>query len=75
MDKTLFLMKGHIKDLSDVLRIARTEGRKVLNCEKVNVKPVVYPFQDGYLVVVSPEHDGCSKASDVGSREQKNCEP
>lgn len=58
---------GKVTDLSDILRIARTEGKKVLNCHKVNVKPIVIPYGNAYLVVVSPERDGRRKSSVVGS--------
>jgi len=61
---------GKITDLSDILRIARANGKKILNCEKVNVLPVVTPFGNGYLVVVKPERDGRRKSSVVG-REKK----
>jgi len=70
MERAL-IIKGSLPDLSDVLRIARAEGRKILNVQKVRVSPVVYPYNGkDYLVVVSPEHDGrgCSKSSDVGRR-------
>lgn len=73
MEKALYLMRGGITDLSDILRIARTEGRKILNVQKVNVKPVVVPYNNGYLVVVSPEHNGvgCSKAPNVGGKRKE----
>jgi len=73
MEKAL-IIKGELPDLSDVLRIARAEGRKVLNVQKIRVAPVVYPYNGkDYLVVVSPEHDGgaCRKPSDVGSRNKE----
>jgi len=65
------IIKGELPDLSDVLRIARAEGRKVLKVQKIRVSPVVLPYNGkDYIVVVSPEHDGhgCSKSSDVGRR-------
>jgi len=70
MEKAL-IIKGELPDLSDVLRIARAEGRKVLNVQKIRVSPVVLPYNGkDYIVVVSPEHDGhgCSKSPDVGRR-------
>lgn len=70
MEKAL-IIKGSLPDLSDVLRIARSEGRKVLNVHKINVKPIVVPYNGkDYLVVVSPEHDGhgCSQPPRVGRR-------
>lgn len=62
MEKAL-IIRGNLPDLSDVLRIARAEGKKLLNVEKVNVKPVVYPHPEGVVVLVSPEYngDGCRK--------------
>lgn len=56
------LIRGPLNDLRDVLRIAITEGRKVLKSPRVNVHPVVYACGSNYLVVV-----GCDGASDVGS--------
>ena len=38
------LIKGPLTDLSDLLRIARVEGRKVLKVDKVIVKPVVIAY-------------------------------
>jgi len=70
MERAL-IIKGALKDLSDVLRIARAEGRKILNVQKIRVNPVVLPFNGSdYIVVVSPEHNGgaCSKSADVGRR-------
>lgn len=66
------IINGPLVDLSDVLRIARVEGKKILNVQKVNVKPVVYPYgNESYLVVVEPDGSGCSKASSVGSKSKK----
>ena len=68
MEKAL-IIKGSLPDLSDLLRIARAEGRKVLKVDRVRVNPVVTSFNGkDYIVVVSPEHDGhgCSKPSDTG---------
>jgi len=70
MERAL-IIRGALNDLSDVLRIARAEGRKILNVQKIRVSPVVYPYNGkDYLVVVSPEHNGgaCSKSPDVGRR-------
>lgn len=64
MQKAL-IIHGKLEDLSDVLRIARCEGKKLLKVDKVRVKPIVYPYNDGYVVVV--EAAGCSQASNVGS--------
>jgi len=70
MEKAL-IIKGSLPDLSDLLRIARAEGRKVLKVDRVKVNPVVLPFNGkDYIVVVSPDHDGhgCSKSLDVERR-------
>jgi hypothetical protein len=63
----VLLIKGPLEDLSDLLRIARVEGRKVLRAEKVKVKPLVLQYENGYVVFVEPDGSGCSKASVVGS--------
>lgn len=66
------VINGPLVDLSDVLRIARVEGKKMLKVKKVNVKPLVYPYGNAsYLVVVEPDGSGCSKASSVGSERKR----
>jgi len=70
LEKAL-IIKGSLPDLSDLLRIARAEGRKVLKVDRVKVNPVVTSFNGkDYIVVVSPDHNGhgCSKSPDVGRR-------
>ena len=57
----LYIHNGKIDDLGDLLNVARVEGRKKLKVDKVKVHPIVYPFEGGFLVVVSPEGVGCSK--------------
>ena len=67
MEKSL-IIKGPLRDLSDLLQISRVEARKVLGVHNVRVKPLVYPYGvDSYVVVVEPDGSGCSKASSVGS--------
>lgn len=64
MEKAL-IVKGPVKDLSDLLRIARKEAKVALNTNRVVIKPVVYPYGEGdYLVIAMV--DGCRKSSDVG---------
>lgn len=71
MEYTLFI-RGPLRDLSDVLHIARVEGRRYLNTKKVIVKPIVEPYNEGYLVVVEPDGSSCGKASIVGGEKAKN---
>jgi hypothetical protein len=63
-------------DLSDLLNIARSIGKKAFNVERVNVKPEVTRIPDGYVVVICPEHNGhgCSQAHDVvsGKKQPQN---
>ena len=68
-EKPIFI-KGPLEDLSDVLRIARVQGRIILKTQRVKVKPQVYLYNDGYLVVVEPDGSGCSEDSDVGGRKE-----
>jgi len=59
------IIKGPLRDLRDVLKIAIVEGRKVLKVKDVNVKPIIYPYGNAsYLVLVEP--NGCDGASVVG---------
>jgi len=45
-----------VKDLGDLLQIARSEGCKVLGCEKVNVSPEISYLRNGdFVVLVSPK--------------------
>jgi len=60
------VIRGPLDDLSDVLRIARVEGKKIFKVDKIKVKPIIYPFGNDYLVVVEPDGLGCSKAPAVG---------
>jgi hypothetical protein len=66
------IIKGPLADLSDLLRIARVEGRKVLKVDKVIVKPYVVAYgNNGYMVVVEPDGSGCSKHFDVGGKKKE----
>ncbi|MGD0071868.1 MAG: hypothetical protein ABSB71_09955 [Candidatus Bathyarchaeia archaeon] len=49
------LIHGPLKDLGDLLSIARAEGSKVLGCEKVNVSPQVFCTGTDFVVIVSPK--------------------
>jgi len=69
MNERALLIKGPLKDLSELLRIARCEGKKVLKVDKIIVKPVVLAYgNESYMVVVEPDGSGCSKDSDVGGK-------
>jgi hypothetical protein len=49
------LIHGPLKDLGDLLSIARAEGCKVLGCEKVSVSPQVFYTGTDFVVIVSPK--------------------
>lgn len=67
MVEKALLIKGPLKNLGDVLYIARKEGKALLRTKKVNVKPIVYLYDsDSYLVVVAPM--GSSKSPGVGEK-------
>jgi len=73
MSEKPIIIKGPVDDLSDVLRIARVQGKIILKVKKVKVKPVVYPYgNESYLVVVEPDGYGCSRESVVGDGKAKN---
>lgn len=52
------LIHGPLKDLGDLLSIARAEGSKVLGCEKVSVSPQVFYTGTDFVVIVSPKELG-----------------
>jgi len=73
MSEKPLIIKGPLADLSDVLRIARVQGKIVLKVKKVKVQPVVYPYgNESYLVVVEPDGSGCSEESVVGNGKAKD---
>ena len=50
------VLKGPFKDLSDVLRIARHQGKKILKCNKVRVDPhISYKGPNTLIVLVKAE--------------------
>lgn len=65
------VVRGPLEDLSDVLRIARVQGKIILRTKKVKVKPIVFPYGNDYLVVVEPNGSGSSKAQAVGAQRRK----
>jgi len=65
------VIRGPLEDLSDLLRIARVQGKIMLKTKKVKIKPLVYPYGNDYLVMVEPEGSGCSKESAVGVGNKK----
>ena len=65
------VVRGPVEDLSDLLRIARHQGKIVLKTEKVKIKPVVFPYGNDYLVLVEPDGLGCSNALAVGGGKDK----
>lgn len=67
--KALFIKRGKIKDLGDLLQIARTEGKKALRVDKVHVSPTVHSHGEDYVVVVSAS---CSNTPVVGRRNSEN---
>lgn len=46
------VLKGPFKDLSDVLRIARHQGKKILKCNKVRVDPHISYNGPNILIVL-----------------------
>ena len=46
------LIAGPVDDLEDVLKIAQMKGRKLLNVDKVRVKPEVTELNGDYIVCV-----------------------
>lgn len=54
--RSLVLTPGSIENLGDIVKIARVEGRKLLDVEKVCVLPYLNRDPDGnYIVIVEPE--------------------
>jgi hypothetical protein len=50
--------KGKLKDLEDVIKIARSEGKKAFHTDQNVLVKRIYPESFGYVVVI--EFDGCS---------------
>ena len=65
------IIHGPVADLGDLLSIARSEGCKVLGCDKVTVQPQVFCLESDYLVVVSPKENGCSNGNSCNSQNKK----
>jgi hypothetical protein len=56
-DRALIL-RGPFKDLSDVLRIARHQGKRIFNVKKIRVDPhILYTSQEELIVKVRPEEE------------------
>jgi len=65
------VVRGPVRDMADLLRIARVKARQILNVEKVRVKPIIHLHGNDYIVVVEPEGvQNCSKGSTVGTRKK-----
>ena len=58
-------IKGPVRDLEDLLKIARIKGKRLLGVERVNVKPEMYSDGDEYILIV--EADKCCKVSSLGN--------
>ena len=68
MRRKALIINGPLPDLSDILAIARTEGKIVLGVDRVKVSPKVIMFDDTSYVVVVEEENGCSKTSGAEGR-------
>lgn len=49
------LLKGKFNDLSDILNIARHEGKRLFQCDRVRVDPQLFYNHKGVVVIVSRE--------------------
>jgi len=49
------LLKGKFHDLSDILNIARQQGKRLFQCERVRVDPQLFYNHKGVVVIVSKE--------------------
>ena len=58
IESKALVLKGNFKDMSDVLRIARANGKRVFRCKSVRVFPEIHTTTDGVIVRVAPEEDG-----------------
>lgn len=63
--------RSKIEDLSDLLRIGRSIGKQLLKVEKVNIKPFVARYENGYLLLVEKDGHGRRESSIVGSEKNK----
>jgi len=70
MEKSL-IVKGPLPDMEDVVRIAAAEGKKLFHThERIAVKQI-FPYENGYVVVVSWNGKGDVRASDVRGKRPK----
>ena len=53
LEKAIIIKGDNIGDLSDLLRIARSIGKKILHCLEVNVNPHIHYYNGEYIVKVS----------------------
>jgi hypothetical protein len=52
------ILRGNFKDLSDVLRVARHQGKKIFNVKKIRVDPhIFYNGPEELIVKVRPENN------------------
>jgi len=61
--------KGKLGDLEDVIRIARSEGKKVFRTDQNVLVKRIYPESFGFVVVV--ECEGCSNKPVAGEKENE----
>lgn len=63
--RALLIHPGRIRDMGDLLQIARAEGQKLLG-SRVRVHPLT-KWLDGYFVVlVEPNEIGCTSTQGYG---------
>ena len=53
LEKAIIIKGDNIGDLSDLLRIARSIGKRILHCNEVNVNPRIFFYDGEYIVKVS----------------------
>ncbi len=74
MEHILYIRKGGIDDLGDLLHIARSKGKKRLKCERVHIKPEIAYLPDGYVLIVS-ELNGKEKPDVERKKHDSNEKP
>jgi len=66
------VVRGPLEDLSDLLRIARVQGKIFLQVKRVKVKPVVFPYGNDYVVLVEPDLDGLGSSKALAVEGEEN---
>jgi len=73
MERAIYIEKRGITDLGDLLNVARSVAKQVLNVDRVHISPEIAYINNGYTLIVSPsEKNGKEEKSDVERKHTEN---